>query len=322
MLTKRVLIRTLSKHTARGIICRRRRGIRHSHDTKRSARGGKGGTRTGYDGTCRGGGGSQRGEGKRLIPTNPKHHGNLCVCIRQMFSTLLIFIYITSCDSAQMEAEIAQQNKIQASIRQETYLLKKSANELKDQIANLSIALRELQAEERQLSKEIVLSPDRIKVDLADAIQRLERVKKTIVEKQNEKHTVQKMLKHTASAEESVRQVITTDLRELETKLRAYKLAVKELNEAQNKLRGMEQDLEEKKQVKEMQIKELEAVGKFGCRFAFCVVACEDSTTSRAYTMYHPACFTLSFSLSLSLYRKTQSRNQSRPHQNSPIDTN
>ncbi len=162
----------------------------------------------------------------------------------------------------QMEAEIAQQNKIQASIRQETYLLKKSANELKDQIANLSIALRELQAEERQLSKEIVHSPDRIKVDLADAIQQLERMKKNIVEKQSEKNTVQKQLKHTSSAEESLRQFITTDLREMEAKVKSYKLAVKDLGEWQNKLRGMEQDLEEKKQVNEMQKKQLEAVRK------------------------------------------------------------
>jgi hypothetical protein len=224
-------------------------------------------------------------------------------------------------DFAQMEAEIAQQNKIQASIRQETYLLKKSANELKDQIANLSIALRDLQAEERQLSKEIVHSPDRIKVDLADAIQKLERVKKTIVEKQNEKHTVQKMLKHTASAEESVRQVITTDLRELETKVKAYKLAVKELNEAQNKLRGMEEDLEEKKQVKEMQMKQLEAVGKLVVILHWWLhIVLVDFTISRAYNMmYRPACTTLSLSLS---NRKTQSRNQSHPHQSSPIDTN
>ena len=82
-----------------------------------------------------------------------------------------------------MEAEIAQQNKIQSSIRQETYLLKKSANELKDQIANLSIALRELQAEERRLSKEVVGSPDRIKADLAAAVRTLEGVKGAVVEK-------------------------------------------------------------------------------------------------------------------------------------------
>jgi len=104
----------------------------------------------------------------------------------------------------EMEAEMAQQNKIQSSIRQETNHLKKSANELKDQIANLSIALRELQAEERQLSKEVVDSPDRIKVDLAEAIDKLEEVKKEILKRQDERDGVQRQLEHTTYAEECV----------------------------------------------------------------------------------------------------------------------
>eukprot|EP00584_Thalassiosira_punctigera_P009868 CAMPEP_0172534744 /NCGR_PEP_ID=MMETSP1067-20121228/7002_1 /TAXON_ID=265564 ORGANISM="Thalassiosira punctigera, Strain Tpunct2005C2" /NCGR_SAMPLE_ID=MMETSP1067 /ASSEMBLY_ACC=CAM_ASM_000444 /LENGTH=269 /DNA_ID=CAMNT_0013319569 /DNA_START=11 /DNA_END=816 /DNA_ORIENTATION=- len=77
----------------------------------------------------------------------------------------------------EMEAEIAQQNKIQSSIRQEAHSLKRSANELKDKIANLAIALRELQAEERNLSKEVVDSPDRIRSELAKAGERLEAAK-------------------------------------------------------------------------------------------------------------------------------------------------
>lgn len=42
-----------------------------------------------------------------------------------------------------MEAEIIRRNKIRASIYQKTYSLKKLVNELEDQIANLSISLRE-----------------------------------------------------------------------------------------------------------------------------------------------------------------------------------
>ena len=74
-----------------------------------------------------------------------------------------------------------------SSIRQKTYLLKKSVNELTDQIANLSIALCELQTEERQLSKEVVHSPDRIKVDLAEATQKLKGIKTNILAKQRER---------------------------------------------------------------------------------------------------------------------------------------
>lgn len=188
----------------------------------------------------------QRGEHSK------SKHGRMTA----FFSHSILFLFCV-----QMEAEIAQQNKVQASIRQETYLLKKKANELKDQIANLSIGLRELQAEERQLSKEIVHSPDRIKVDLADAIQQLERTKKHIVEKQSERNKVQKQLSHTSAAEESLRKIIV-NLREMEAKVKAHKMAVKELGEAQNKLRGMEHDLEEKEQMKLMLMKQLEEAGE------------------------------------------------------------
>lgn len=199
-----------------------------------------------------------------------------------------------------MEAELAQQNKIQASIRQETYLLKKSANELKDQIANLSISLRELQASERQLSKEIVHSPDRIKIDLADAIQRLERMKKSIGERQHERSLVQRQLQHTSSAEESVRHVIMNDLREMESKVKAYKLAMKELGDVTKKLKDMEQDVEEKKKVKEMQRKELEAVGMLElCSFAVFanVVVHMPNNSSSSFSYTHSQ---LSLSLSIS----------------------
>ena len=159
-----------------------------------------------------------------------------------------------------MEAEIAQQNKIQASIRQETYLLKKSANELKDQIANLSIALRELQAEERQLSKEVVHSPDRIKLDLAEAMQRLEKVKNGIVERQRERTMAQKRVENTASAEESLKQIITM-LDEMSRKVQEYEFAKKDSEELQDKLQGLKHDVERRKEAKESQERQLEAIG-------------------------------------------------------------
>lgn len=161
----------------------------------------------------------------------------------------------------QMEAEIAQQNKIQASIRQETYLLKKSANELKDQIANLSIALRELQAEERQLSKEIVHSPDRIKVDLANATQTLEKVKKSILETQRERDTVQTQITNTTLAEEALKRIMIV-MEEMGTRVHEYELVVEDLEDVQNRLEGAQHALEEKRGEKEAQERQLMAVGK------------------------------------------------------------
>eukprot|EP00579_Thalassiosira_antarctica_P018811 CAMPEP_0201960008 /NCGR_PEP_ID=MMETSP0904-20121228/6822_1 /ASSEMBLY_ACC=CAM_ASM_000553 /TAXON_ID=420261 /ORGANISM="Thalassiosira antarctica, Strain CCMP982" /LENGTH=484 /DNA_ID=CAMNT_0048505819 /DNA_START=85 /DNA_END=1541 /DNA_ORIENTATION=+ len=161
----------------------------------------------------------------------------------------------------EMEAEIAQQNKIQSSIRQETYLLKKSANELKDQIANLSIALRELQAEERQLSKEVVHSPDRIKVDLAEAMQKLEGMKKTILAKQRERTLVHKQVEHTTLAEESVKEIMMA-MEKMESKVQEYEIVVEDCDDVKNRLEEMERDLEEKRGERDEQERQLEVVEK------------------------------------------------------------
>jgi kinetochore protein Nuf2 len=97
----------------------------------------------------------------------------------------------------EMENEIAQQNKIQVSLRQETYLLKKTANGLQEEVANMELALREVKAEERILRKEVVSSPDQIKITLADATSRLNEVKRRIVDRVNDKALVQKRIDNT-----------------------------------------------------------------------------------------------------------------------------
>ena len=161
-----------------------------------------------------------------------------------------------------MEGEIAQQNRIQASIRQETYLLKKSAKGLEDQIANMAIALRELQAEERQLSKEIVHSPDRIKVDLAEATRTLDKVKKSILDNQRDRAVVKQQMEHTSSAEESVKRIMTL-MEDMGERVQEYELVCEDLEDVQNKLEGMEQSLEEKRDEKEAQEKQFRIVGEY-----------------------------------------------------------
>lgn len=168
--------------------------------------------------------------------------------------------WLTLIANAQMEAEIAQQNKIQSSIRQETNLLKKSANELKDQIANLSIALRELQAEERQLSKEVVDSPDRIKIDLAEAASKLERVKEDIASRQQEKDAVMKGMEHTSMAEESVQQGIA-EMKEMETRVHEYEIAAEDHDDGNSRLESVERKLDEKEGEKVEKERQLERLG-------------------------------------------------------------
>eukprot|EP00578_Thalassiosira_sp_NH16_P003198 CAMPEP_0181132420 /NCGR_PEP_ID=MMETSP1071-20121207/30984_1 /TAXON_ID=35127 /ORGANISM="Thalassiosira sp., Strain NH16" /LENGTH=443 /DNA_ID=CAMNT_0023218749 /DNA_START=48 /DNA_END=1379 /DNA_ORIENTATION=+ len=159
----------------------------------------------------------------------------------------------------EMEAEIAQQNKIQSSIRHETSLLKKSANELKDKIANLSIALRELQAEERGLSREVVSSPDRIKLELARVTSELEDVKKHILEKRRERTVVQTKSGHAAAAEEQGREVLIV-MEDMETRVSEHEAAVEYLEDVRNALEGATCNLEGRMAQKEGQARRLEEV--------------------------------------------------------------
>lgn len=163
-----------------------------------------------------------------------------------------------------MEAEIAQQNKIQASIRQQNNLLQKSANDLKDQIANLSIALRELQAEERQLSKEVVHSPDRIKLDLAMVTKSLEDVKAMIGEREEERKLMMKRVENTMAGEECVRRTMTV-MEEMETKVQEYEVVVEDLEDVQGRLEEMERGVEDNTRVKGEQEMHLRALGMFYC---------------------------------------------------------
>lgn len=145
-----------------------------------------------------------------------------------------------------MEAEIAQQNKVQSSIRQENHLLQKSANELKDQIANLSIALRELQAEERQLNKEVVHSPDRIKESVKKAEKDLEDVKALIGEKEQERSTIGRKIQNMVHGDECVKAALEA-MEDLDEKIQEYEVAVEDVQDMRVKVEEVEIRLEKKK---------------------------------------------------------------------------
>ena len=80
-------------------------------------------------------------------------------------------------DCFELETEISQQNKLQASIRQESTDLKKKANELKDKIATAALALQEVEAEERKLSPQVVKDPDGIKNEILELKKSLDAAK-------------------------------------------------------------------------------------------------------------------------------------------------
>ena len=136
----------------------------------------------------------------------------------------------------------------------------KTAKELEDQIATLSIALGETRAEERQLSKLVVHSPERVKADLAATSQTLEDVKRDIEEKQREKALVQKQTEHASSAEESLRRTMVR-MEKMETKRQQSELAAEESDAAKKRLEDANRSLKERRHAREEQDRELEALG-------------------------------------------------------------
>lgn len=69
----------------------------------------------------------------------------------------------------ELEMEIARNNKLQAAKREESTELKKRHNELKDQLATVSLALQEAEAEYESFRSRIVSSPERRKRQLHDS---------------------------------------------------------------------------------------------------------------------------------------------------------
>jgi kinetochore protein Nuf2 len=77
----------------------------------------------------------------------------------------------------ELEVEISRNNKLQAAARHEAAEIKKTANDLKDQVATAVWALQEAEAEEEKLRSKIVSSPDRRKNDVMVRKERLRKVK-------------------------------------------------------------------------------------------------------------------------------------------------
>ena len=170
----------------------------------------------------------------------------------------------------EMEADIALQNRKQANIRQETYILKKRANELKDKIANLSISLREVQGTERMLQKEIVVSPDRIKFELGESQRRLDEIKQRIEEVECQvKGVMRQKVQNVIQAEEGVRRVMQI-MDEMEGRVQEYEVVREDLDDVQRRLEEGEGGLEERR----VEIVEMEKKFKIVGMLLYCIVVC------------------------------------------------
>lgn len=164
-----------------------------------------------------------------------------------------------------MEKELSNLNLIQAATRQEGAELKKMSAEIRDKIAIASIALREIQAEERKLSSQVVDSPDQIRTTLAHARERCVAAKRSVDEKEEEARQMRRSAEHAvngagdveratdalevlrASTEESGR--IEEELDGTKDRASALEVEVREHEEEKEEydeqLRGIETEMDE-----------------------------------------------------------------------------
>lgn len=113
-------------------------------------------------------------------------------------------------DCGEIEVEIARQNKLQTSIRQESENLKKQANVLKDKIDTADLFIQELGVKERKLAAQVVESPDKLKEDIGIQSVRLEEERKLCHNAEQTAKKVNLKIKNVTKAQESVAE--TTNL--------------------------------------------------------------------------------------------------------------
>ncbi len=107
-------------------------------------------------------------------------------------------------DCGEIEVEIARQNKLQTSIRQESENLKKQANVLKDKIDTADLCIQELGVKERKLAAQVVESPDKLKEDIGIQSVRLEEERKLCHNVEQTAKKVKLRIKNVTKAQESV----------------------------------------------------------------------------------------------------------------------
>uniref|UniRef100_A0A7S4MY20 Uncharacterized protein n=2 Tax=Odontella aurita TaxID=265563 RepID=A0A7S4MY20_9STRA len=147
-------------------------------------------------------------------------------------------------DCVEMETEITQQNKLQATLRQESTDLKKQANNLKDKLATVSLTLQEAEAEERKLSLQVVQSPQRIKRELEIVTKSLEGERGECSSVENGIYLTQRKIDNVTQGFDDVSRALVAMEEVAEEKLR-YESTLGEKNTAKEALAINENELSE-----------------------------------------------------------------------------
>lgn len=152
----------------------------------------------------------------------------------------------------ELEMEISRNNKLQAAARNEATEIKKTANDLKDQVATAVWALQEAEAEEEKLRSKIVSSPDRRKSDLMIRKERLRKVKDDCDQLET---SIQSCRTKVANAMQAVRDLDTTNtlLDDLQEQANTHKELVRKTEESRKRYQSMQK----KNEMVEKQIEEV-----------------------------------------------------------------
>lgn len=103
-----------------------------------------------------------------------------------------------------LTVQIAQSNKLQASKRDEASALKRTANDLKDELATATWTLEEADAEEERLRSQIVSSPDRRQRDLNAKREALDNEREECENVENQLQNTKTMCLHVTEAIKAV----------------------------------------------------------------------------------------------------------------------
>jgi len=164
-------------------------------------------------------------------------------------------------DCGELQGEIAQQNKLQRSLRGESEELKKQASLLKDKIATAELAFKEMEAEERKLLPKVVDSPDALKMQIAELNVRLSQEKTRALEAEQEVRLVDLRVRNVTKAQNDI--ALATKLAdEMMSEQGRFEKLAEEVDDIQQVIDANHDKVKKLEQVRNNHKTKLEQIGK------------------------------------------------------------
>jgi chromosome segregation ATPase len=138
----------------------------------------------------------------------------------------------------ELELEIARNNQLQTTSREEAAALKKKAKDLQDELATAAWALEEAEAEEESLRLQVVSSPDRRKAEMVHRRERLDKAKNECADLDKELQDSKTKIFHAKQISKEF-ELTTVTLDELQEQADKYTGLVRQLEETRDKIQAI-----------------------------------------------------------------------------------